>query len=101
MESYQTRKNGQDMITDTIWMILKVMVMEAMEATLIPTRYSKPSLEVVLAACRAMDATEVDLVVEPLSILVVVAILVAEPFSNLDRSDATNLLSKTALYTTN
>ena len=101
MESYQTRKNGQDMITDTIWMILKVMVMEAMEATLIPTRYSKPSLEAVLAACRAMDATEVDLVVEPLSILVVVAILVAEPFSNLDRSDATNLLSKTALYTTN
>merc|ERR1712048_660102 len=99
MGSYQTRKNGQDMITDTIWMI--VMVMEAMEATLIPTRYSKPSLEVVLAACRAMDATEVDLVVEPLSILVVVAILVAEPFSNLDRSDATNLLSKTALYTTN
>merc|ERR1711993_217167 len=79
MESYQTRKNGQDMITDTIWMILKVMVMEAMEATLIPTRYSKPSLEAVLAACRAMDATEVDLVVEPLSILVVVAILVAEP----------------------
>merc|ERR1712012_89590 len=87
MEPYQTRKNGQDMITDTIWMILKVMVMEAMEATLIPTRYSKPSLEAVLAACRAMDATEVDLAVEPLSIL--------------DRSDATNLLSKTALYTTN
>lgn len=81
-------------------MILRVMVMEAMEAISIPTRYSKPSSEAVLVVCQAMAmATEVALV-EPLSILV--AILVAEPFSNLDSYlNATNLLSKTALYTTN
>ena len=79
-------------------MILRDMVMEVMEVISIPTRYSKPSSEAVLVVCQAI-ATEVVLV-EPLSILV--AILVAEPFSNLDRYlNATNLLSKTALYTTN
>ena len=76
MEFYQIPKSDRGMITDTIWMIWKATVM-VMEETSIPIKFSKPFSGAGPGAC------PVGLEVGPPSILV--EILVAELFSNLDK----------------